>query len=375
MQNGVVSGNGSHPYVLVTGGCGYIGSHTITSLLMAPEKYNVVVVDNLVNSSEISLDRVAKIVGVTDEEERKKRLMFAKVDLCDEAALRKVFQSSPKFAACIHFAGLKAVGESTRLPLRYYENNLVGTFNLLRLLHEFGCTNLVFSSSATVYGSADTMPITESTPVGVGITNAYGRTKYMIEEVLKDYYKSTQLGKAKEDSAVSWSITLLRYFNPIGAHPSGDIGEDPNGIPSNLMPYVSQVAVGRREYLTVFGNDYDTHDGTGVRDYIHVMDLAEGHLAALRYMDRKKADGGIFTFNLGTGKGYSVLDMVTAHKKASGKDIPYKIGPRREGDIATCYADPSLAFEEMGWKASLGLDEMCRDLWCWQSKNPQGYTN
>jgi len=268
----------------------------------------------------------------------------------------------------IHFAGLKAVGESQRIPLNYYENNMNSTFNVIRLMEEFGCYNLVFSSSATVYGSADVMPITENTPVGVGITNAYGRTKYMIEEVLKDFYNSQSLTKTEKNP---WSITLLRYFNPIGAHPSGLIGEDPNGIPNNLMPYVSQVAVGRRDFLTIFGNDYNTSDGTGVRDYLHVMDLAEGHLSAIQYMDKKGS--GLFTFNLGTGNGCSVLDMVKAMEKACGHEVKYKIGPRRPGDIATCYADASLAEKEMNWKATRGLDEMCSDLWCWQKKNPQGF--
>lgn len=260
---------------------------------------------------------------------------------------------------------IKAVGESQKVPLKYYENNMNSTFVLLRLMEEFGCRNLAFSSSATVYGAADTMPITEKTTVGVGITNAYGRTKYMIEEVLKDYYNSTK------DDSKPWAITILRYFNPVGAHPSGLIGEDPNGIPNNLMPYVSQVAVGRREFLTVYGDDYDTPDGTGVRDYLHVMDLAEGHLSAIEYMEKKET--GLFTFNLGTGNGCSVIDMVKAMEKACGHEIKYKIGPRRSGDIATCYADAALAEKEMNWKGSRTLDEMCADLWCWQEKNPQGF--
>ena len=265
----------------------------------------------------------------------------------------------------------QAVGESQRIPLRYYHNNMTGTFVLLGLMEEFGCRSIAFSSSATVYGAADVMPITEETPVGVGITNAYGRTKYMIEEVLKDHYNSVSLNDNGAKPKQPWAVTLLRYFNPVGAHPSGEIGEDPNGIPNNLMPYVSQVAVGRREFLTVFGDDYDTPDGTGVRDYLHVMDLAEGHLSAIQYMAKKGS--GLFTFNLGTGNGYSVLDMVKAMEKACGHEIKYKIGKRRPGDIATCYSDASLAEKEMGWKATRGLDEMCSDLWCWQQKNPNGF--
>jgi len=358
----------SSPCILVTGGCGYIGSHTITCLLQAPENYSVVVIDNLSNASSKSLDRVATICDLS-EEEKNKRLVFHNVDICDEDAMRKVFESSPKFEACIHFAGLKAVGESQKIPLRYYENNMTGTFILLRLMEEFNCRRMVFSSSATVYGSADTMPITEDTPVGVGITNAYGRTKYMIEEVLKDHYNS--VGVRKEEDSKAWCVTILRYFNPVGSHPSGMIGEDPNGIPNNLMPYVAQVAVGRREFLTVFGDDYDTPDGTGVRDYIHVMDLAEGHLSAIQYMAKKEK--GLFTFNLGTGNGNSVLEMLKAMEKACGHELKYKIGERRPGDIGTCYADPNLAEKEMGWKATRTLEEMCADLWCWQEKNPNGY--
>mmetsp|Transcript_39206 Transcript_39206/g.94812 ORF Transcript_39206/g.94812 Transcript_39206/m.94812 type:complete len:357 (-) Transcript_39206:42-1112(-) len=354
----------SVPTILVTGGCGYIGSHTIVSLL--GQGYNVVVVDNLVNSSSISIDRVAEILNL-DKDERAKRLVVHEVDVCDKTALRKVFESSPTFQACIHFAGLKAVGESTKIPLRYYHNNLTGTFYLLELMDEFNCHSIVFSSSATVYGAADKMPITESTTVGAGITNAYGRTKYMIEEILKDFYNSKTLGGAETD----WSVVVLRYFNPVGNHPSGKIGEDPSGIPNNLMPYVSQVAVGRREFLTVFGSDYPTPDGTGVRDYIHVVDLAEGHLSAIQYIDKKKS--GLFTFNLGTGNGYSVLDMVKAMGKACGHEIKYKLGDRRPGDIATCYADASLAKTEMGWEAKLTLDDMCKDLWSWQSQNPNGF--
>jgi len=368
--------------ILVTGGCGYIGSHTICCLLQELPDCRVVVVDNLVNSSMIALDRVAEICQLS-EKDRKERLLFYQLDVCDKDALKKVFEkhatNGQRLDACIHYAALKAVGESTQIPLAYYQNNLVGTFVLLELCDEYNCHQFVFSSSATVYGAAEKMPITEDTQVGVGITNAYGRTKYMIEEVLKDFYKSKIL---KDDSTTNWSIVILRYFNPVGAHPSGLIGEDPNGIPNNLMPYVAQVAIGRREFLTVFGNDYDTHDGTGVRDYLHVMDLAQGHLSAIQYMEQKqneqqassdKSKGGLYVFNLGTGNGSSVLDMVKAMTKACGHEIPYKIGDRRPGDIATCYADPTLAEKEMKWKAERTLDEMCRDLWAWQSKNPNGF--
>jgi UDP-glucose 4-epimerase len=362
----VTTTTAQRPLVLVTGGCGYIGSHTIVLLLQ--QNFNVVVVDNLCNSSVTSLDRVAQIVGLT-ELERAERLIFHQVDICNEDELRKVFEKYHHFHSAIHFAGLKAVGESTRLPLKYYHNNLVGTFVLLNLMDEFHCHKLVFSSSATVYGAADQMPITENTIVGLGITNAYGRTKYMIEEILKDFYNSKTLDGGS--SPTDWSITILRYFNPVGAHPTGLIGEDPAGIPNNLMPYVAQVAVGRRPYLTVFGNDYPTPDGTGVRDYLHVVDLAEGHIAALNYMNVKGA--GTFTFNLGTGNGYSVLDMCAAMGKACGHEIKYEVGPRRPGDIAVCYADPAKAQEEMKWSAKLNLDEMCKDLWAWQSQNPNGY--
>ena len=280
-----------------------------------------------------------------------------------------------------HFiaASTQAVGESVDLPLTYYENNLIGTFTLMRLMEEFGCRRIAFSSSATVYGAQDKMPITEESIAGLGITNAYGRTKYMLEEIMRDFYKSSELSEENADNTnrrfdakQKWSVTLLRYFNPIGAHPSGLIGEDPNGPPNNLMPYVAQVAVGRREFLTVFGDDYDTPDGTGVRDYIHVVDLAEGHLSAIEYMAKK--DGGCWTFNLGTGNGYSVMEMVKAMEKACGHEIKYKVGKRRDGDIATCYADSALAKTELGWEGKLNLDAMCKDLWCWQSKNPNGYS-
>jgi len=352
----------SSKHILVTGGCGYIGSHTLVYLLKSPNNYIVHVADNLINSCNISLDRVVKIVGL-DEETRAKRLFFYNVDLTDKLALESFFSKCPKMHACIHFASLKAVGESSRMPLQYYSNNITGALNLLDLLGENGCRNFVFSSSATVYGSTATVPITEDSPVnGNGITNPYGRTKFMIEEILKDLHSSDK----------SWNINILRYFNPAGAHPSGLIGEDPNGIPNNLMPYVTQVAVGRREYLTIFGNDYDTEDGTGVRDYLHVMDLAEGHLKAIEYMERKS--GGIYFFNLGTGKGSSVLDIVNAMQKACGHEIKYKIGERREGDLACVYADADKAKREMGWVATRTLNEMCVDAWCWQSSYPNGFS-
>jgi len=351
----------SNNTILVTGGCGYIGSHTITLLL--ENKYNVVVVDNLLNSSKISLDRVCEIVKLTPEE-RPRRLKLYTVDLVNIEELRKVFEENVKFAACIHFAGLKAVGESSKMPVRYYDNNITGTLKLLELMDEYNCHTIVFSSSATVYGSKNAMPLTEASPTNLSdITNPYGRTKYMIEVILQDMCIS---------SPEKWNVALLRYFNPIGAHPSGKIGEDPNGIPNNLMPYVSQVAIGRREFLTIFGDNYKTPDGTGVRDYLHVMDLADGHLAVMKYIqDNQQA--GIHTFNLGTGKGYSVLDMVKAMEKACGHEVKYKIGPRRAGDLAYVYADANLAKKEMGWEAKRDLDEMCRDLWAWQSQNPNGF--
>ncbi len=349
-------------HILVTGGTGYIGVHTVVSLIEAG--YSVTVVDNLVNSSPEGLRRVQELTGCKPEQIR-----FCQVNLCDKVALEGVFTSSPTFSSCIHFAGLKAVGESVAKPLLYYENNLGGTLNLLELMDKHNCRSIVFSSSATVYGAAP-VPIREVTQAGVGITNPYGRTKYMIEEILKDFKRS----KDREASSV-WSVCILRYFNPVGAHPSGRIGEDPNGVPNNLMPYVAQVAVGRRDKLTIFGGDYATPDGTGVRDYIHVMDLAEGHVSALLYLENGKGAGKCSIFNLGTGTGYSVLDMINAMQRASHKPLPYEIGPRREGDIAECYADPSLARQELGWAATRGLEQMCRDLWNWQSNNPNGYSS
>eukprot|EP00871_Galdieria_phlegrea_P004075 jgi/Galph1/4669/GphlegSOOS_G3331.1 len=336
--------------LLVTGGAGYIGSHTVLELVN--EGYEVVVVDNLYNASEESLRRVGEITGKPD------KITFRKVDLLDVVALEAVFKDF-QFFGCIHFAGLKAVGESVKIPLKYHHNNLVGTINLLNLMQKYGCKNVVFSSSATVYGKAKSMPVKEDSPLGT--TNPYGNTKLFIEMILKDICTS--------DS--SFNAIILRYFNPVGAHPSGRIGEDPSGIPNNLMPYIAQVAVGRLDVLSVFGDDYDTHDGTGVRDYIHVVDLAKGHVAALRKMESQPT--GWIAVNLGTGKGYSVLDIVKAFSKAAGKPIPYKIAPRREGDIASLFADPSFAREFLGWKAELGIDDMCRDTWKWQSSNPNGY--
>jgi len=333
--------------ILVTGGAGYIGSHTCLELLN--EGYEVVVVDNLSNSKEEALKRVQEITGKT--------LTFHKVDLLDEKALDDVFAGSP-VDAVIHFAGLKAVGESVTIPLSYYHNNVTGTLILCEVMGRYNVKNIVFSSSATVYGDPHKVPITEDFPLSA--TNPYGRTKLMIEEILRD------LHRAEND----WNIALLRYFNPVGAHHSGRIGEDPNDIPNNLMPYISQVAIGKLSELSVFGNDYPTSDGTGVRDYIHVVDLALGHLKAL---EKLTSNPGTVTYNLGTGQGYSVLDMVSAFEKASGKKVPYKIVGRRSGDIAACYADPSFAKEELGWAAEKNLDEMCADAWKWQSTNPNGY--
>ena len=334
--------------VLLTGGAGFIGSHTIIELISAG--HSVVVVDNLVNSSKEALNRVEKITGQT--------IPFYQVDIRDREGLDKVF-SRHKFDACIHFAGLKAVGESVRKPWEYYENNINGTLVLLDVMRRHDCKNIIFSSSATVYGDPAMIPITEECPKGM-CTNPYGWTKWMIEQILTDMHTADP----------AWNVVLLRYFNPIGAHPSGLIGENPNGIPNNLMPYITQVAVGKLEKLHVFGNDYDTHDGTGVRDYIHVVDLARGHVSALRAIEGKC---GVGIYNLGTGKGYSVLDIVNAFEKASGIKIPYVIDARRPGDIATCYSAPAKALEELGWKAQYGIEEMCRDSWNWQKNNPQGY--
>ena len=334
--------------ILLTGGAGFIGSHTLIELSAAG--HEAVVVDNLYNASPKCLPRVEKIIG--------KSVPFYQVDIRDKEGLQKVFDAH-KFDACIHFAGLKAVGESCAKPLEYYENNMNGTFCLLDVMRKNGCKNIIFSSSATVYGDPAIIPITEECPKG-HCTNPYGQTKSMLEEVLMDVQKADP----------EWNVCLLRYFNPIGAHKSGTIGENPNGIPNNLMPYITQVAVGKRQELGVFGNDYPTPDGTGVRDYIHVVDLAKAHVAALQSIERKQ---GIAIYNIGTGHGYSVLDVVKAFIKVNGIDVPYSIKPRRPGDIATCYSDPSKAKRELGWKAEFGLDEMVRDSWNWQKQNPNGF--
>ena len=331
-----MSGTNQGMHVLITGGAGYIGTHTCLVLLQ--RGYRCTVVDNLVSCSEDGLRRVREMVGCNNPDTAH-YFKFYKVDLCDEGALEGVFSTAAKagtpFDVCIHFASLKSVAESVQKPLLYYENNIKGTLNLLRLMDKHSCTNLIFSSSALVYGSAE-VSLTEETPVGFGITNAYSRSKYMIEEILKDFKasKATSISKQTEDR---WNIIILRYFNPVGAHSSGCIGEDPNGPPHNLMPYVAQVAVGRRPVLTVYGNDYNTPDGTGVRDFLHVMDLAEGHIAALEYM-ASPSFPGFDTFNLGTGRGCSVLEMIEAMRRATGHPIPYEFAPRRAGDIATCYA-------------------------------------
>ena len=334
--------------ILVTGGAGFIGSHTVVELQNAG--YDVVVLDNLSNSSEKSLERVEKITG--------KPVKFYKKDILDREGLNEVFEKED-IDSCIHFAGLKAVGESVVKPWEYYENNIAGTLTLVDVMRKHGVKNIIFSSSATVYGDPAIIPITEECPKGQ-CTNPYGWTKSMLEQILTDIQKADP----------EWNVVLLRYFNPIGAHKSGLIGENPNGIPNNLMPYISQVAVGKLEKLGVFGDDYDTPDGTGVRDYIHVVDLAVGHVKAIKYIF---SNPGLDIINLGTGVGYSVLDMVKAFSKACGKEIPYEIKPRREGDIAMCYADPSKAAKVLGWKAERGLEQMCEDAWRWQSQNPEGY--
>lgn len=342
--------------ILVTGGAGYIGSHTCVELLNAD--FEVTVFDNFCNSHPEALARVERITG--------KKIRLVCGDSRDRGALATALRESGA-SAVIHFAGLKAVGESVKQPLAYYDNNVVGTLRLLEAMNECGVKTLVFSSSATVYGDPKRLPLTEDHPLSA--TNPYGRSKLMVEEILRDLYRS--------DS--SWRCGILRYFNPVGAHPSGLIGEDPQGIPDNLMPFVAQVAVGQREVLNVWGDDYPTPDGTGVRDYIHVVDLALGHLKALEALgvmnteDLQKQQGGCLTVNLGTGTGYSVLDMVRAFEHSSGRSVPYKIGPRRPGDIASCYADPKLASDLLGWRAERGLEEMCLDTWRWQSANPEGY--
>ena len=334
--------------VLVTGGAGYIGSHTCVELLESG--YGVVVIDNLCNSNPESLNRVKELTG--------KEVKFYEGDVRDESLLRKIFAEN-EIGCVIHFAGLKAVGESVSIPWKYYDNNLNSTLVLTKVMEEVGMKNIIFSSSATVYTADNEMPLREDSRTG-HCTNPYGWTKYMTEQILS--------GIAFADK--TWGIVLLRYFNPIGAHISGRIGEDPRGIPNNLMPFITQVAVGRREKLSVFGNDYDTHDGTGVRDYIHVVDLAKGHVAAVKYVTENP---GCEVFNLGTGVGYSVLDMVHSFIRVNEVNVPYQIVERRPGDIATCYADPAKSAEKLGWKAEKTLDDMCRDSWRWQKNNPQGY--
>ena len=335
--------------ILVSGGAGYIGSHTCVELIEAG--YEIVVADNLINSSEEAVRRVEKITG--------KKVPFVKCELCDPVEVKELFRNYPNIDAVIHFAGLKAVGESVAKPLEYYTNNLVNTLMILNVMRDYGVKNFVFSSSATVYGDPASVPIREDFPTG-GTTNPYGTTKLFIERILMDYCKAEP----------SLNVALLRYFNPIGAHESGLIGEDPNDIPNNLVPYIAQVAVGKLAKLHVFGDDYPTHDGTGVRDYIHVVDLARGHIAALKKLETKC---GLFVCNLGTGKGYSVFDVLHAYEKACGKTLAYVVDPRRPGDIAVCYADPTKAKEELGWEAKYGIEDMCASSWKWQSMNPNGY--
>lgn len=335
--------------IIVTGGAGFIGSHTCVELLNAG--YEIVVVDNYYNANPKSLERVKELTG--------KDFKSYECDIRDSEGMDKIFKEN-KIDAVIHFAGLKAVGESCQKPIEYYDNNIGGTLKLCDVMRNNGCKNIVFSSSATVYGMKNVSPLKETMKTG-GTTNPYGTTKYMIEIILEDIYKSDN----------EWNVTLLRYFNPIGAHESGRIGENPSGIPNNLMPYITQVAIGKRPFLSVYGNDYDTPDGTCIRDYIHVVDLADGHVKAVNnILDGKK---GVQIFNLGTGKGYSVLDIVKAFSKAYGKELPYKIAPRRPGDLAVCFSDPTKAKEVLGWEAKRGIDDMCRDSWNWQSKNPNGY--
>lgn len=333
--------------VLVTGGAGYIGSHAAVELLKSG--YDIVIVDNLSNSNRESINRVKELTG--------KDFPFYRADLLDYEAIKEIFNNHP-IDSVIHFAGLKAVGESVQIPLTYYHNNITGTLNLLRVMAKHNVKKLVFSSSATVYGDPEQVPISESAPLSA--TNPYGRTKLMIEEILRDLYNSDN----------TWSIAVLRYFNPIGAHKSGRIGENPNGIPNNLMPYISQVAVGKRDKLNVFGNDYETHDGTGVRDYIHVVDLVKGHIKALQYLNENT---GVEAFNLGTGKGYSVLDLVNTFSEVNNVEIPYEITDRRPGDVAICYANPEKAERILNWRAEYDLRTMCQDTWRWQSQNPNGF--
>ena len=338
--------------VFVTGGAGFIGSHTCVELLSAG--HDVVVVDNLCNSCSESLRRVRRITG--------RSVKFYKADIRDEKRMERIVAAEAPFGATIHFAALKSVSESTAIPLKYYENNLGGTFSLLKVLARHDCKNIVFSSSATVYGQPPSVPIREDFPTP-GCTNAYGWTKLMMEQVFRDVQKADP----------TWNVILLRYFNPIGAHESGLIGEDPAGIPNNLMPYVAQVAIGRLPQLSVFGNDYPTPDGTGIRDYIHVVDLARAHLKAVERLFAANGGYGLKVINLGTGRGYSVLQIVKAFEKASGRKVPCAIKPRRAGDIGEVWADPSFALKELGWKAEFGIDRMCEDLWRWQSMNPYGF--
>jgi len=333
--------------ILVTGGAGYIGSHTCVELLKAG--YEVIVIDNLVNSKEKSITRIREITG--------KALTFYKADLLDKQALNKIFKNK-SIEAVMHFAGLKAVSESISFPLRYYHNNIAGTLTLLEIMQIHGVKKIVFSSSATVYGNPHTVPITEDFPLST--TNPYGQTKLIIEQILSDLHYSEP----------DWNIAILRYFNPIGAHPSGKIGEDPNGIPNNLVPYITQVAIGKLRVLNIFGSDYETPDGTGVRDYIHVVDLAAGHIKALQKLNENP---GNVVYNLGTGKGYSVLEIINTFSKVTGKEIPYRFVERRPGDVAVSYADPSKANNELSWSAKYGLEEMCTDAWRWQRNNPEGY--
>lgn len=340
--------------ILVTGGAGYIGSHTVVELINAG--HGVVIVDNFSNSKPEAVKRVEKITGT--------KITLYEADLRDRSVLEQIFAEN-KFDCCIHFAGMKAVGESVAKPWEYYDNNIGGTLVLLDVMRKNGCKNIIFSSSATVYGDPAEIPITENCPKGI-CTNPYGRTKSMLEEILTDMHTAD----IKNGDKNPWNIVLLRYFNPVGAHKSGMIGEDPKGLPNNLMPFITQVATGRREFLTIFGNDYDTPDGTGVRDYIHVVDLAKGHVLALGAIEK---NCGVAIYNLGTGKGYSVLEMVKSFEKANSLKIPYKIGARRPGDIAACYSDPAKANRELGWIAENGIVEMCRDSWNWQKNNPDGY--
>ena len=334
--------------ILVTGGAGFIGSHTCIELLNNGNE--VVVVDNLYNANKKSLEVVERVTG--------KKVTFYEADIRDEAKLDEIFEKEGNIFGVIHFAGLKAVGESCQLPLKYYDNNVAGTTTLCRVMEKHNCKNIIFSSSATVYGDPHALPIKEDFPLSV--TNPYGRTKLILEEILGDVYAADN----------EWNVVLLRYFNPIGAHESGDIGEDPSGIPNNLLPYVMQVAVGKLEKVNVFGDDFDTHDGTGVRDYIHVVDLARGHVAALKKLEK---GSGLTKYNLGTGVGYSVLDIIKSASAAVGHNIPYVIAPRRAGDIAACYADASKAKEELGWEAQYDVKRMCEDSWRWQSKHPNGF--